>query len=103
MTSSRRFLGAAGAALWILSILSAPRAFAAPVSPAPRLVVPQTEYDAGKRSVEDVVKADFLLRNAGSGPLTILDVKKDCGCTVPTYDPVIPPGGAGHLRVTLRM
>src|SRR5262249_51070644 len=32
-----------------------------------------------------------------------LDVKKDCGCTVPTYDSVIPPGKTGHLRVTLRM
>src|SRR5437868_539447 len=100
MSLYRCVVGSAATALWILSAAPAPRAFAAP---APKLVVERTEYDAGKCAATDVLKADFLLRNAGQAPLTILDVKKDCGCTVPTCEPVIPPGKTGHLRVTLRV
>jgi hypothetical protein len=69
----------------------------------PQLVVERTEFNAGTIRPGTSLSADFVLQNKGRAPLTILDIKKDCGCTVPTCDPEIAAGGTGHLRVTLKI
>jgi hypothetical protein len=71
-------------------------------TPRPRLVIESTEHDAGKVAANDVVRAVFMIRNAGTAPLSILGLKKDCGCLVPSYDEEIAPGATGRVRMTLR-
>jgi hypothetical protein len=89
----------------VLAALSIPRSWSAPTPntarPEPRLVVERTVHDAG-RVTGGVVAVDFPLRNVGGAPLTIFDVKTDCGCLVPSFTEVIAAGGTGNVRVALR-
>ncbi|MCS7298178.1 MAG: DUF1573 domain-containing protein [Bacteroidia bacterium] len=58
------------------------------------------EHDFGKIREGEKASYRFRVRNPGTIPLRITDVKPSCGCTVPawTKDP-IPPGGEGFVEV----
>lgn len=43
----------------------------------------------------------FEIRNEGSGPLELTDVKPACGCTVAEFDKAIEPGKTGKVTVTV--
>jgi len=101
MSFVRPLIGAAAATLAVF-LATGPTAAEPSAAPVPRLVVERPEFDAGKVTPGDVLRVEFTLRNEGQAPLTILDVKKDCGCLVPRFDDVIEPGQVGHVRVTLR-
>jgi len=44
----------------------------------------------------------FMVRNEGSAPLRITDVKPSCGCTVADYPKEIPAGGAGTISAEVQ-
>jgi len=67
----------------------------------PQLVVAQQEVDLGDLPKGSSSVARFELQNTGTADLEILDVLPSCGCTVVTFDEVIPPGGVGSLTATL--
>jgi hypothetical protein len=47
------------------------------------------------------VRHDFVLRNKGSSPLDILEVKADCGCTTASYSKQIAAGSEGKITIQL--
>lgn len=65
---------------------------------APAAVVVQPVVDAGEVPVGEELEASFEIRNDGSAPLEITQVRPACGCTVAEYDAVIEPGTAGLVR-----
>lgn len=58
------------------------------------------EHDFGKIREGEKVQYRFKVKNPGTVPLRLTDVKPSCGCTVPnwTKEP-IPPGGEGFVEV----
>lgn len=78
--------------------LSACRAEAA----APRLTLPSKSIDLGVSSPGDKPSGFFMLRNTGSAPLNIIEIKPSCGCTVARLDKkVIKPGGSVKVMVAI--
>jgi len=59
-------------------------------------------YDAGEVARGEVVEATFKLKNTGSYPLVIGEVKGSCSCTVADKpeDP-IAPGEEGVIKATV--
>ena len=53
----------------------------APAGSAPKLVVPEPEYDFGKMDNSEMVEHGFLIRNEGGSLLKIESVRASCGCT----------------------
>lgn len=81
-------------------------AAAPPEPPAALKAVPHVALDSAIGDLGEVVKGEsathsFVIRNDGSAPLEISDVRPACGCTVANYDDVIPPGGSGTITATL--
>lgn len=57
-------------------------------------------HDFGVLFTGEVNSHEFTFRNRGTEPLRVLDTKKECGCTKPTFDrKVIEPGGSGIMTV----
>jgi hypothetical protein len=82
-----------------LALLFATVVRAEEVQPKPKVVVPAPIYDAGVVSKGAKVIHDFEVKNEGDGDLQILDVRAACGCTVASFDRLIPPGGSGHVHL----
>ncbi|MEZ6195680.1 MAG: DUF1573 domain-containing protein [Planctomycetota bacterium] len=69
----------------------------------PRLVVDEPEVDFGPVFSTESRHHDFVLRNAGTRPLKIHRIKKDCGCTQPVLSRAeIPPGETARLAVDFK-
>jgi len=67
-----------------------------------RLVLPAKQLDLGVIPHDAPTPKTFEVKNAGSDPLQIDDVKTNCGCTVADIQPrTIPPGGTGTLTITV--
>lgn len=49
----------------------------------------------------DMIYHTFEIKNEGSGPLELIDVKPACGCTVAEFDKSIAPGKTGNVSVTV--
>lgn len=47
----------------------------------------------------DLIRHAFEIRNEGSSPLQLVDVKPACGCTVAEFDKAIGPGKTGKVTV----
>jgi hypothetical protein len=67
----------------------------------PQLLVERPEVDLGDLPKGSSSVASFEMRNAGAADLRIVDVLPSCGCTVVSFDRVIPPGEVGQLTATL--
>lgn len=60
----------------------------------------ETEYDFGTIAKGTRVEHVFKFINTGDAPLTIVDAKSSCGCTVPTWTKnAIAPGEEGEMLV----
>lgn len=61
------------------------------------------EFKAGNVILGEEIEAVFKLKNTGSYPLIIAEVKGSCSCTVADYpeDP-IAPGESGEITATVR-
>lgn len=68
--------------------------------PVAKIEFDKIEHDFGKIREGEKVAYRFKVKNPGTVPLRITDVKPSCGCTVPawTKEP-IPPGGEGFVEV----
>ncbi len=80
---------------------AAPAAAAASGKSVPDAVVPEAVYDAGTVPPAKKVEHSFAIRNEGSAPLEITDVRPACGCTVAQFDRTIAPGATGYVHTTL--
>jgi hypothetical protein len=49
----------------------------------------------------DSVDFAFVVRNTGNADLKLLDVHPGCGCTLASFDTVIPPGATGAIRAVM--
>ncbi len=62
-------------------------------SPQPRIEIQKTFHNFGSIDPEEVVEQEFVIFNAGEGPLTISRAYTTCGCTTANFtSTVIPPG-----------
>lgn len=60
----------------------------------------EEEFDFGTIDQGTRVEHTFTFKNTGDAPLTIVDAKSSCGCTVPTWTKTpIAPGETGDLLV----
>jgi hypothetical protein len=75
----------------------------APAAPgvSPKIVAVQPIQDVGKVARSEKVEVAFELRNDGSAPLSITDVRPTCGCTVAKYDGTIAPGKTGKVHAAV--
>lgn len=68
---------------------------------AQKLSIQKTTIDVGKTSFEVPVTATFELRNKGSKPLVISNIKTDCGCTTAdASQQTIAPGERFTISMT---
>lgn len=67
----------------------------------PKIEFEKTVHDFGKITEGSAVSYDFVFKNAGDQPLTLINVSASCGCTTPfwTKEPVMP-GGQGVVSVS---
>ncbi|MCW5850108.1 MAG: DUF1573 domain-containing protein [Anaerolineae bacterium] len=71
----------------------------------PRLAMPELKdsgyiYDFGEIGPQDKVEKTFIIRNEGTKPLEIKDVKSICGCTSSLVsNKTVPPGGETSLKI----
>ena len=82
-----------------LALLFATAVAAEEPQPKPKAVVPTPIYDGGVVQKGAKVIHDFEVKNEGDADLQILDVRPACGCTVASFDRLIPPGGNGHVHL----
>jgi Protein of unknown function (DUF1573) len=81
-----------------------PAAAAAPGNaggPHGKAVAIEPIKDVGSVAKGDKVTQDFEIRNDGTVPLKIVDVKPACGCTVASFDKTIAPGKTGKVHVVV--
>lgn len=71
-----------------------------PVAP-PRLALVETAHDVGQVPQGTPIEHAFEISNAGGAPLTLIDLRAACDCSVALEGPQdLPPGG--HAAVRLR-
>jgi|SRR5690554_3287982 len=59
-------------------------------------------YDAGTVAKGEIVHAEIKIKNVGSYPLVIADIKPACSCTVSEYDEdPIAPGATTIIKADL--
>ena len=57
-------------------------------------------YDFGEIGPQDKVEKTFIIKNEGTKPLEIKDVKSICGCTSSLVsNKNVPPGGETSLKI----
>lgn len=67
---------------------------------APVITFEASEHDFGTIAKGTKVEHLFKFKNTGDAPLTIVDAKSSCGCTVPTWTrTAIAPGDEGEMLV----
>jgi hypothetical protein len=91
---------AVGAALPCAAATPAPAPAAAATAHGKAVAVEPIK-DLGTVAKGDKVTQDFEIRNDGSGPLEITEVKPACGCTVASFDKSIAPGKVGKVHVVI--
>jgi len=82
--------------------LAAPRATAAPTSPASQAVIEfdNVTYDFGKVPVGEKVRHTYMVTNTGTETLQITNVHPGCHCTTPgEWTHSIEPGQTGRIPV----
>lgn len=67
---------------------------------SPEISFEEEEFDFGNIARGTQVEHLFKFENTGDAPLTIVDAKSSCGCTVPTWTKgAIAPGEKGEILV----
>src|SRR5262249_45827632 len=65
----------------------------------PKAVAPEPIKEMGTVAKGDKIVHDFVIRNDGTAPLEITEVRPACGCTVASFDKKIAPGQSGKVHV----
>jgi hypothetical protein len=69
-------------------------------APQPMLETPATQIIFTQPvPMGQEIKAVFVLKNSGQSDLEILRVTPGCGCMIPFFDAIIPPGDKGKLEL----
>ena len=68
-------------------------------APQPSIMIPEPIGDLGEVIEGESRQHVFEVVNEGDSPVTINEVRPTCGCTVASYDEVIPAGGTGKITV----
>lgn len=85
-----------------MTIEGQPQAPAA--GPAPHFkALNETNFHGGEVETPGSVARDFSFINEGEAPLEIVEVKNGCGCLSVSYDPIIQPGGEGHITIAMKI
>ena len=63
----------------------------------PTIDIPAKIKDFGTVPKGEKIKAVFDVRNTGTAPLELTQVRPTCGCTVTSFDHNIQPGATGHV------
>lgn len=82
----------------LLMVVTLP-SYAAVSTGAPGAVVNETQYEFEPVVEGKLVTHDFMIENAGTAPLEILNIKTGCGCTTADFTKIIPPGGKGNVTI----
>ena len=104
-----RFLATLGGLLCCASVLAQTNTNAAPAAAAattnaPRIACDESTFDFGTRDESEAVDHEFILRNTGTAPLAITQVRPGCGCTVAAWNSkTIEPGGQVALPARLKL
>ena len=89
-------------ALCAVAVAAAPAlAQEAAAEARPKAVVDEPVFDAERVNKGKNIVHDFVVKNEGTTPLRITDVRPACGCTVADYDEVIAPGASGKVHAVL--
>jgi hypothetical protein len=68
--------------------------------PAPSLVPDKAEIDFGQAAQNQILPAEFRLKNTGATPVRVVKLLADCGCYDATSSlDVIPPGAEATVKV----
>ncbi|WP_296461107.1 DUF1573 domain-containing protein [Rubinisphaera sp.] len=61
--------------------------------PQPKVVVEEPLHEFGNMEVGETLKHDFVIRNDGEGPLTLIKDRSTCKCTMADFEErEVPPG-----------
>jgi hypothetical protein len=64
----------------------------------PKIDIANKIQDFGTVPKGEKITAVFEVKNSGTAPLEITQVRPTCGCTVADYDRTIQPGGTGKIE-----
>lgn len=76
-------------------------ALVAPTLAGQTIVIDSPTFDAGTVHSGTPITTEFVVKNSGSTPLRISDVKPACGCMKAKFDKAISPGGAGKIVLVI--
>jgi hypothetical protein len=82
----------------VLSAVCSAVAFA---QETPKAVVAAPVVDKGVVPRGELIRHAFEIRNEGTVPLAIAEVRPGCGCTVARFDESVTPGGKGLVEIEL--
>lgn len=68
-------------------------------APAPKLSLETKDLDFGEVIHGQRTRLKVPVRNEGTAPLILKEVKPSCGCTVATFTPTIAPGARGEIEL----
>src|SRR5947209_20165588 len=71
------------------------------VAGKPKAVAVEPVTDVGTVAKGDSVTHDFVIKNEGTAPLEITQVRPACGCTVASFDKTIAPGKTGVVHTVV--
>ena len=71
----------------------------AEASAVPGIFLPEVHFEFPPVFDGQEVRHDFVVRNKGTSPLDIRDVKTDCGCTTVSYPRQIAAGNEGRIVI----
>ncbi len=66
---------------------------------APRVSIKESRFQFDPVLEGTIVEHAFKIANTGKAPLTIDNVRTNCGCTIADFTRTIPPGGVGHVVI----
>jgi len=73
------------------------------LEPLPRIIVDQPIHNAGEIEAGTTLAHEFAIKNEGSSPLSISEVRAGCGCIVSSFDQEIEPGKIGRVTITMKV
>jgi hypothetical protein len=88
--------------VWVILTVSGASVLAQTETPdSPKIEIVDAHHDFGSFMVTDPIQHTFVVRNAGGDTLVIARVESGSGPARASFDREIPPGGTGHIEVSL--
>lgn len=65
----------------------------------PKMILQEPALDREEVREGQFIERNYTVLNKGDQSLLIKQVHAGCGCTVASFDPMIPPGGQGKIQI----